>query len=73
MFDIAKFSRRILRFGALMLPIVLIYICYYILTYAPDGGTLLCFQKTVAEMLSNDIASLALLICSAAIPELRFL
>ena len=73
MFYFEKIGQRILRFGAWMLPLVLIYICYYILTNAPDGGCMIAFRQTVAELLSNAIASLALLICGAAIPDLRFL
>ncbi len=58
----------ILRLGFPMILLVLLYTCYYICTAFPDGGVLLGFQKTVAELLGNAIASLGILIAAAAIP-----
>ena len=62
-------SKIILRLGFPMILGILLYTCYYILTQAPDGGVMLSYQKTAAELLSNAIAALGILIASAAIPE----
>lgn len=64
-------SKIILRLGLPMILGLLLYTCYYMLTKTPDGGIMLSYQRTAAELLGNAIASLGILIAAAAIPDVR--
>lgn len=70
LYPIAKW---LLRLCPIWILLILLYTCFYIYISAPDGGTMLDFRNTVAELLCHAIATLGLLFLAASIPDIELL
>lgn len=66
-------AKTLLKCIPIIILLMLLYTCFYIYLYAPDGGAMRDFKRTVAELLGHAISVLGLLFVAAAIPEVKIL
>ena len=66
-------AKAVLRASTVLILLILLYTCFYIYFFAPDGGAMRDFKHTVAQLLGHAIATLGLCFPAAAIPEVKIL